>query len=202
MVKGLQEKLPKVANDKPIDYQWVSYNVNRILTDETVVVNEWDNNMHPYTSQRSGSYFCTPHAGFLGWGFAAALGVKLALPKETVIATVGDGCYLFSVPSACHFVSNAYRLPILVIVYNNQCYQAVKGATCALHPDGWAVRTDQFPLSELQPTADYEKICEAFGGFGEKVEAPDQVEPALGRALYAVRHEKRQALLNIICKHP
>jgi len=202
MVKKWQEGARKTAHDKPIDFQWVSYNVNRILSDDTVVVNERDNNMHPYTNQRSGSYFCTPHAGYLGWGFGAALGVKLARPDLTVIATSGDGCYMFSVPSVCHFVSNAYQLPILVIVYNNQSYEAVNEATRIQHPDGWAVRTNRFPLSELQPTAHFEKICEAFGGYGERVETPDQVEPALQRALYAVKQEKRQALLNIICKHP
>ena len=138
----------------------------------------------------------------LGWGFGAALGVKLARPDLTVISTAGDGCYMFSVPSVCHFVSNAYQLPILVIVYNNQSYEAVNEATRVQHPDGWAVRTNRFPLSELQPTAHFEKICEAFGGYGERVETPDQVEPALERALYAVKQEKRQALLNIICKHP
>jgi len=119
-----------------------------------------------------------------------------------VIATVGDGSYMFGVPSACHFVSTSYQLPILFIVYNNQCYRAVKRATRALHPKGWAVRKNLYPLSELQPTANYEKICEAFGGYGERVESPDQVGPALKRALYAVKHEKRQALLNMICKNP
>jgi len=77
-------------------------------------------------------------------GLGAALGIKLACPDETVIATVGDGSYMFSVPSASHFVSTAYQLPILTIVYNNQSWHAVKRATCNLHPDGWAVRTNRF----------------------------------------------------------
>ena len=132
----------------------------------------------------------------------AALGVKLAVGERLVVASVGDGSYMFSVPSACHFVSAAHGLPILVIIYNNQCWNAVKRATRALHPEGWAVRGNNFPLSDLQPTAHYEKICEAFGGYGERVESPDQVAPALERALHAVRREKRQALLNVICKHP
>ena len=119
-----------------------------------------------------------------------------------VVAAVGDGCYMFGVPSACHFVAQTYRLPVLVVVYNNQCYQAVKGATRAIYPDGWAVKTDQFPLSELQPVAHFEKICEAFGGYGERVEDPEQIAPALRRGLKAVQEEGRQALLNVICQHP
>ena len=48
----------------------------------------------------------------------------------------------------------------------------------------------------------YEKIVEAFGGYGERVEDPEDIVPALRRAVKAVKKEKRQALLNVICKHP
>lgn len=200
VVKGWQESARRAAADTPLESQWISYNVNRILERDTVVVNEYDNNMKQYTNQGPGTYFCSPHAGYLGWGLGAALGIKLASPNETVIATVGDGSYLFSVPSACHFVSNAYQIPILIVVYNNQSWDAIKRATRALHPDGLAATTNLFPLSSLQPAGQYEKICEAFGGYGERVESPDQVGPALERALHAVKSEKRQALLNMICK--
>ena len=190
------------ALDSPIDMAWVSHNVNRILGEDTVVVNEYDNAMKQQINLLPGNYFCTPHAGFLGWAVGAALGAKLADREKTVIATVGDGSYMFAVPSACHFVSAAYDLPILIIIYNNQSWQAVKRATLAVHPDGWAARTNRFPLSDLQPTARFEKICEAFGGYGERVENPEQIQPALNRALHAIQNEKRQALLNIICKQP
>jgi len=202
MVAGFQETAMNSAQYKPLDMAWVSHNVNQILGDDTVVVNEYENAMKQQLNHLAGQYFGLPHAGYLGWGFGAALGIKLACPDKTVIHTVGDGSYMFAVPSACHFVSTAYQLPILTIVYNNQSWHAVKRATCAVHPDGWAVRTDQFALCDLEPTAQFEKICEAFGGYGERVESPEQVGPALDRALHAVRNEKRQALLNVICKHP
>jgi acetolactate synthase-1/2/3 large subunit len=202
LVRGWQESAQEKASDRPIDPRWISQSVNRILGEDGILVNEYDNSMKEYVGQRPGSYFGSPHAGYLGWGLGAALGIKLARPEQTVVATVGDGCYMFAVPSACHFASEAYQIPILVIVYNNQCYFAVKRATRALHPEGWAVKTNHFPLSELPVTAHYEKVCEAFGGYGERVEDPEQVGPAIERALHVVRQEKRQALLNIICKHP
>ena len=179
---------------------WVAHHINQRLESDTIVVNEYDNAMREQPNLRAGRYFCSPHAGYLGWGLGAALGAKLACPDDTVIATVGDGCYLFGVPSACHAVSAMHRLPILIIVNNNQRWEAVRRGTRALHPDGWAARTNNFPLSDLPPEAAYEKICEAFGGYGERVDNPDQVEPALDRALDVVRNEKRQALLNIISK--
>jgi acetolactate synthase-1/2/3 large subunit len=196
----LEQKAQNAANDVPIDMSWVAHNINQRLGSDTIVVNEYDNSMREQPNLLAGRYFCSPHAGYLGWGLGAALGAKLASPDDTVIATVGDGCYLFGVPSACHAVSSLYQLPILIVVNNNQRWEAVRRGTQAVHPDGWAARTNNFPLSDLAPAACYEKICEAFGGYGERVEHPDQVKPALDRALDVVRNEKRQALLNIICK--
>lgn len=196
----LRQKAQNAANDVPLDMSWVAHTINQRLGADTIVVNEYDNSMREQPNLLAGRYFCSPHAGYLGWGLGAALGAKLASPNDTVIATVGDGSYLFGVPSACHAVSCLYQLPILIVVNNNQRWEAVRRGTRALHPDGWAASTNNFPLSDLAPMAAYEKICEAFGGYGERVEHPDQVEPALDRALDIVRNEKRQALLNIICK--
>ncbi|MBW1997814.1 MAG: thiamine pyrophosphate-requiring protein [Deltaproteobacteria bacterium] len=186
--------------ESPLDFGWISHNLARFTGDDTIVVNEYGNAMEERLDYPPGGYFGPTHAGYLGWSFGTALGLKLAQPEKTVILTVGDGAYMFSVPSACHFVSNANRLPLLVVVYNNRRWNAVKRATLGVHPEGVASRSQKFPLSSLEPTGDYEKICEAFGGYGEKVEDPGQVLPALERAFHAVRVEKRQALLNIICK--
>jgi acetolactate synthase-1/2/3 large subunit len=154
----LQQKAQNAANDVPIDMSWVAHNINQRLGSDTIVVNEYDNAMKEQPNLLAGRYFCTPPAGYLGWGLGAALGAKLASPDDTVIATVGDGCYLFGIPSACHAVSALHQLPILIVVNNNQRWEAVRRATRALHPDGWAVRTNNFPLSDLAPMARYEKI--------------------------------------------
>ena len=58
------------------------------------------------------------------------------------------------------------------------------------------------PLTHLEPAPDYEMICRASGGHGERVEDPADLAAALQRALRVVREEKRQALLNVICKKP
>jgi acetolactate synthase-1/2/3 large subunit len=64
------------------------------------------------------------------------------------------------------------------------------------------VKKNHFTLCDLEPSPAYEQIAEAFGGYGERVEDPAQIIPALRRAVKAVKEEKRQALLNVICKHP
>jgi len=191
-----------VKGDKPIDSVWLSACINQVLDAETILINEYDLVPTQVDLTVPGSFFGPSPAAGLGWGIGAALGAKLAAPGKTVIATVGDGSYLFNVPTTCHFVSQAYNLPILVVVFNNQCWGAVRGATKSVHPEGWAVKTNHFPLSELSPTPAYEVICQANGGYGERVEEPNEVLPALKRALQAVKEEGRQAVLNVICKHP
>jgi acetolactate synthase-1/2/3 large subunit len=190
------------VNLTPLDPHWVSYHVGRILAEDTVVLSEMAIGLREQAFLKAGHYFGTPHAGYLGWALGASLGMKLAAPEKTVIAAMGDGSYMFGVPTASHFVSSAYQIPILIIVYNNQAWNAVRMATLDVHPQGWASKTNQFPLSDLRPSPPFEKICESFGGYGERVEAPEQVEPALKRALHAVRNERRQALLNMVCRHP
>ena len=146
-----------------------------------------------------GSYYGGSPAGGLGWGIGGGLGMKLARPEKTLIVTVGDGTYMFNNPTACHFVSEAYDLPLLTIICNNAIWHASKAATQQVMPDGWAASTGNFPLTELAPSPRYEKVVEAHGGYGEMVDDPQQVLPALKRALKIVKEEKRQAVLNVIC---
>jgi acetolactate synthase-1/2/3 large subunit len=58
------------------------------------------------------------------------------------------------------------------------------------------------PLTALEPAPDYEMICRASGGHGERVEDPAALPGALRRGLRIVQEEKRQVVLNVICKKP
>ena len=187
---------------KPIDYRWVSRCINEVFDEDTVLVNEYDLLPQHVDFTRPATYFGSSHASGLGWGLGASLGVKLAKPEKTVIACVGDGSYIFNSPTSAHFVSRAQNLPILTVVFNNQCWNAVRSAAQDLYPDGWAAGRNQFPLSDLQPSPHFEKMMDVHEGYGERVDDPGELPAALQRALKAVREEGRQALLNVICKHP
>ena len=75
----------------------------------------------------------------------------------------------------------------------------MRKTTRAVYPDGYAARSNRMPLASLEPSPAYEKIVEASNGYGERVETADALPAALERALHAVKKEKRQALLNVIC---
>ena len=191
-----------VQGDTPIDMLALSRAIGELVDDRTIVVNEYDLDATQCTFTRPGSYFAAPPSGGLGWGLGAALGAKLAAPDHHVICCVGDGAYIFGSPTASHFVSRAYNLPVLFVVFNNRTWNAVKRAVQTYARDGWAVRTDSMPLTALEPSPDYEMICRASGGHGEKVEDPAALPDALRRGLRIVKDEKRQVVLNVICKKP
>lgn len=191
-----------VQDDTPIDMLALSRAIGELVDDRTIVVNEYDLDATQCTFTRPGSYFAAPPSGGLGWGLGAALGAKLAAPDHHVICCVGDGAYIFGSPTASHFVSRAYNLPVLFVVFNNRTWNAVKRAVQTYARDGWAVRTDSMPLTALEPSPDYEMICRASGGHGEKVEDPAALPDALRRGLRIVKDEKRQVVLNVICKKP
>ena len=141
--------------------------------------------------------FSTAPSGGLGWGLPAALGASLAERDRLVIATVGDGSYIFANPVACHQIAEAHRLPLLVVVYNNGIWNAVRSATLSMYPKGQAASMNVLPITSLEPAPDYAQIAAASRGWSENVETPAELPGAIQRALNVIRTEKRQALLNV-----
>ncbi|MGH7933854.1 MAG: thiamine pyrophosphate-requiring protein [Candidatus Binataceae bacterium] len=191
-----------VRNDQPLDPAWVSRCIDEVKDTDTICVNEYDLSALHTDFAAPGSYFGSPPAGGLGWGLGAALGVQLAAPGKIVICSIGDGAYIFGAPTAAHFVASARKLPVLFVIFNNHAWKAVRDAALHVHPDGWAAKERAFPMWDLQPSPHFEKIVSAFDGYGERVDNPKDMMPALRRALKVVREEKRQAVLNVICKYP
>ena len=197
-----RQAVENVRHDSPLDPVWVSHCINEIKDENTIIVNEYDLVPTQADFTTPGTIFGNSPAGGLGWGLGAALGAKLAAPQKLVIATLGDGSYMFGNPTPCHFVSQAQGLPTLTVIFNNRVWNAVRRANLGMYPNGWAAKTNNFPLSELQPSPHFEMVVAASGGYGERVEKASEMQPALQRALKAVQVEGRQAVLNVICKHP
>jgi len=195
----LRQKAEHAGTQRPISHNWLAYCIDQLRDKDTVVLSDHGVGNEVLNLDEPGSYFGGSPAGGLGWGIGGGLGMKLAHPEKTFIVTCGDGTYMFNNPTACHFVSEAYDLPILTIICNNAIWNSSKAATQQVLPDGWSASTGNFPLCELAPSPRYEKVVEAHGGYGERVEDPQEVLPALKRALKVVKEEKRQAVLNMIC---
>ncbi len=181
--------------------EWISRCVSDAVGPDAIIVNEYPLRLEQCERENSGSFFGLSPAGGLGWGLGAALGIKLIAPQRLVVATLGDGAYMFDNPTACHWVSAAQRLPILVLVFNNQMYGAVRNATASMYGDGASAANGCSLLADLSPSPAFEKIIEASGGYGERVDDPARLPAALARAIAEVAHNQRQALLNIVCRY-
>jgi hypothetical protein len=99
-------------------------------------------------------------AGGLGWAGGAAVGAKLAAPGRVVVALVGDGSFLFGIPSSAQWVARRYGAPALTILYDNRGWAAPKFSALRLHPDGAAAANDDFPVS-LEPEVDMPAVARA-----------------------------------------
>ena len=190
----------QAGDTTPMSAGWATYCLDQVKDEDALLFNELGADPSVLTFARPATFFSHSLAGGLGWGLPAALGAKLACPERLVIAAVGDGSYMFANPVACHQVSEALQLPVLTIVFNNGIWNAVRKSTEAVYPDGHAVRANRMPLTSLEPAPRYEMIVEASGGYGERVEEAGELPLALGRALDAIRRDKRQALLNVVCR--
>jgi acetolactate synthase-1/2/3 large subunit len=187
------------ASKPAIGFAWAARCLGEVLDERTVVVNEYPLDRRFAAFDRPGSYVASPHSSGLGFGLGAALGVKLARPDATVIATVGDGAFFFAEPLSCLFVQRAHALPVLTVIFNNQQWEAVKSGTLAVHPAGVARERGRFPLSALTPSPRFEELARAVDGHGERVESPGELPAALKRGLAAVR-DGRPAVLNVLCQ--
>ena len=200
----LVERIEKVKGERPIHPLWVSQCIANVVDEKTIVIGEAVTSpLGPVLGlERPGSFFDQAPAGHLGWGMGAAIGAKLAAPDHTVIACEGDGSYMFCVPTACHFTAQKYQVPFLTIIYNNQAWNATLSTVRELYPDGVAHQTQNFPGTDLTPSPQFELTAQACGAYAERVDEPAELPGALERGLKAVKEDKRQALLNVICRNP
>jgi acetolactate synthase-1/2/3 large subunit len=180
--------------------EFLSRTIGEVLAD-AVIVNEYPLRADHCARTQPGSFYALGPAGGLGWGFGAALGVKIADPSRLVAVTLGDGSYMFANPTACHWTSDVHKLPVLTIIFNNSRYGAVRNSTMAMYADGRAGRDGGRFLADLPSHAHWNKVVEAHGGYGERVSDPAELAAAIARARHAVEVEGRQALLDVICPY-
>ena len=74
-----------------------------------------------------------------------------------------------------------YRVPLLVIVFNNRAYMAVKNQFRG--PEERIRIAAEMGAELVGPEINFSRLAETFGIFGQRVEQPEAIESALKRAL-------------------
>ncbi|SDR37533.1 benzoylformate decarboxylase [Rhizobiales bacterium GAS191] len=114
--------------------------------------------------------------GGIGWGFAATVGVKLALPERPVVAITGDGSALYTIQAL--WTAAHEKLSTVFVILNNRSYRILKQRTKAMR--GYAAQTGNFVAMDLRdPPVDFVKLAESFGARAVAAETIDEVLAAV-----------------------
>jgi acetolactate synthase-1/2/3 large subunit len=196
----LRRKARAAGEGKVITAAWAAHELNEVLPSDAIVVNETISHRGDLTRllERlgTGGFFEASYGG-LGMGLGTALGVKHALPGRPVVLAIGDGSFYYNPVPAAFGACQEHGLPLLVVLFDNAGYYSQKNDVLREYPDGAAVRTNKFIGTSITPIPDYAMLARAFGGHGEKVEAPRDVRAALKRGLEAAA-QGRLALVHLV----
>ena len=112
--------------------------------------------------------------GCLGVGPPYALGVKAARPDAQVVVIAGDGA--FGLNGFEFETLTRFGLPVVFVIGNDAAWGEIRIPQRGIYGEDAEVAT-------LLAPSRYDLLTEAFGGHGEHVERPEELAPALERAL-------------------
>lgn len=112
-------------------------------------------------------------AGTMGFGFPAALGVKLAYPEGTVVCVTGDGSIQMNIQELS--TATQYGISVVIICLNNHFLGMVKQWQDLIYSG----RHSQTYMNSLP---DFAKLAESYGHVGIKIATPDELESKLQEA--------------------
>ena len=160
--------------------------LSRLIPEDAVIAVDVGNNTYSfgrYFECQQQSVLMSGYLGSIGFGFPAALGAWAAGTGRKIVAIAGDGGfgqYLAEFTTAVK-----YGMDITLILLNNSELEKITkefqaGSMAAWHTD------------LINPNfAEYAQLC---GGFGIRVETPDNLEQAIRRGL----ESKQPAIVEII----
>ena len=109
----------------------------------------------------------------MGFGFPAAMGVKLSFPEADVACVTGEGSIQMNIQELSTCLQ--HDLPVKIILLNN----GVLGMVRQWQDMSYGARHSH---SYMESLPDFVKLAEAYGHVGMRIEKPEDVEPALRKA--------------------
>ena len=192
--KRMRESAESIARRQfdrvPLTWECLSFEINAALDRDAYVVEEFGTEgpkslqWFPFAEGEKTKIGRT--TGYsLGWGVGASIGVKLARPDNQVVCLQGDGGFLFGQSEALWTMSR-YDVPIIVVIFNNRCYNETRARMYAQGGRQSELKKDM--LSYLgDPNVDFVSIAGAYNIKGEQVQSREQIKAAMQRAVKATR---------------
>jgi benzoylformate decarboxylase len=126
--------------------------------------------------------FFGSRGGGIGQGLPGGVGVKLAHPDRPVIVLSGDGSALYTIQTL--WTAAHSRLPVLFVILNNRSYRILKQNMGRFRDFFGVSGSGGYPFMDLtDPNIDFVALAAGFGVPGQRIDTPEQVEPALAAAL-------------------
>ena len=120
--------MPRLSfEEMPLKPQQVIKEISEAVTDETIVTTDVGQNQmwmaHYFTSRNPRKFISSGGLGTMGFGFPAAMGAKVAIPENDVVAVCGDGGFLM----VCQDLATVkeYDIPVVVCVMDNRYLRMV-----------------------------------------------------------------------------
>jgi acetolactate synthase-1/2/3 large subunit len=175
-----KQKMPlSYDHDSPlIKPQYVVEQIYEATKGEAIITTEvgqnqmWAAQFYKYTKPRT--FLSSGGLGTMGYGFPAAIGAQVGCPDKIIFDIAGDGSIQMNIQELTTAV--AYKLPVKVAILNNRYLGMVRQWQDLFY------KGRKFGV-DLERDPDFVKIAEAFGATGILVEKPEDVRPALVRAI-------------------
>lgn len=173
----LAEWMPKLTcNDAPLNPYRVLWDLaNTVDRPNTIITHDAGSprdQLSPFWESTTPlSYIGWGKTTQLGYGLGLAMGAKLACPDKLCINVWGDAAIGFTGMDFETAVRE--RIPILSILLNN--------FSMAIELKVMPVSTEKYRSTDI--SGDYAAMARAFGGYGERVTAPDDIIPAIQRGI-------------------
>ena len=196
----LQREEENASRDAPIDPLFLCSMIRRVMPDDAIYVDEttvYAPMLYEHLQWSRPQSFLRVPTG-LGQGFGVALGVKLAARDRPVVLLIGDGSFLYNPVLPALGVAKSNDLPLLVIVFNNAEYRAMKRTHLRVYPEGVSARANLFHGVTIEGP-DYSEVAKLHGGYGQCVTEPGEMKAALSQALHAIR-KGETAIINVVLR--
>jgi acetolactate synthase I/II/III large subunit len=174
----------RTTDRRPMTNSRALWETRKVLSREAVVVTDSSNAQNQVFNEfpvYGPGRHITP-GGFSGIGFSipAAIGVQLAQPDSPVLAITGDGSFLQTGSELA--VAAMLNLPLVVLVFNNGGWEAIKNLQRNLYGPDREIITG-FRSSDGTPYfANVADFARSLGCKAERVEDPAEIGGAVERA--------------------
>ncbi len=173
----LEQWMPKLTlNEAPLSpYRVIRDLMQTVDVPNTVITHDAGSprdQLSPFwESQTPLSYIGWGKTTQLGYGLGLAMGAKLASPDKLCINVWGDAAIGFTGMDFETAVRE--RIPILSVLFNN--------FSMAIELPVMPVSTEKYRSTDI--SGHYADMAKAFGGYGERVESPEDIVPAIKRGI-------------------